>query len=109
MFHAHAHAQHTHPPPSPSHPTHTDTVYLLVVVQRLLGTGSGRCGWGTYLDTVGVATVELLNMEPVFISSPHLVRGLGGWGGLDEDILRVHYSVYVLLLLPLLRSARQPS
>ena len=101
---------HTHTHPHPSHPTHTDTVYLLVVVPRLLGRGSGRCGWGTYLDTVGVATVNKpLNMEPVFISSSHLVRGLGGWGGLDEDILRVHYSVYVLLLLPFLRSARQPS
>jgi len=49
---------------------------LLVAVLRLLRRGSGRSGWGTYL-----------------------VCCLAGGGGLDEDILGVHNSVHILLLL----------
>jgi len=67
---------HTPSHPNDPTPTNTDAVYLLVAVLRLLRRGSGRSGWGTYL-----------------------VCCLAGGGGLDEDILGVHNSVHILLLL----------
>lgn len=51
---------HTPSHPNDPTPTNTDAVYLLVAVLRLLMRGSDRSGWGTYLDTVGVATIKPL-------------------------------------------------
>jgi len=74
---------HTPSHPNDPTPTNTDTVYLLVAVLRLLRRGSGRSGRGTYLDTVGVATINPLqkNYRGMHVSTPPLTWCVGSLDG----------------------------